>query len=97
MLNTLLCCRQKQPSRDGLGKRCPQNIQQIYRRTPMTNVISIKLLCNSTEVILGHGCSPVNLLYIFRIPFPKNTSGGLLLCKSYKYYSCCKQFTFHLH
>ena len=24
-------------------------------------------------------CSPVNLLHIFRTPFPKNTSGGLLL------------------
>ena len=27
----------------------------------------------------ANGCSPVNLLYIFRTPFPKNTSGGLLL------------------
>ena len=26
-----------------------------------------------------HGCSPVNLLQIFRTPFPKNTSGSLLL------------------
>ena len=31
------------------------------------------------EVLLRHGCSPVNLLHIFRKPFPKNTSGGLLL------------------
>ena len=28
---------------------------------------------------LWNGCSPVNLLYIFRIPFPKNTSGRMLL------------------
>ena len=28
---------------------------------------------------LRRGCSPVNLLQIFRTPFPKNTSGGLLL------------------
>ena len=34
-------------------------------------VISIKLLRN--------GCSPVNLLHISRSPFPKNTSGELLL------------------
>ena len=27
---------------------------------------------------LRHGCSPVNLRYIFRISFPKNTSKGLL-------------------
>ena len=40
-------------------------------------VISIKLLCNFIEITLWHGCSPVNLLYIFRIPFD-NTYGGLL-------------------
>ena len=28
---------------------------------------------------LRHACSPVNLLHIFRTPFPKNTSGWLLL------------------
>ena len=31
------------------------------------------------EIPLRHGCSPVNLLHIFRTPFPKNTSGWLLL------------------
>ena len=31
------------------------------------------------SVILRHGCSPVNLLHIFRTPFPKNTSGWLFL------------------
>ena len=25
------------------------------------------------------GCSPVNFMYIFRTPFPRNTSGWLLL------------------
>ena len=30
---------------------------------------------------LWHGCSPVNLLHIFRSPFPKNISGWLLLKK----------------
>ena len=38
-----------------------------------------KLYCNFIEITLRHGCSPVNLLHIFRTPFPKNTSGGLLL------------------
>ena len=28
---------------------------------------------------IQHGCSPVNLLHIFRTPFPKNTFGGLFL------------------
>ena len=27
---------QKQPSRGGLKKRCSENMQQIYRRTPMS-------------------------------------------------------------
>ena len=31
------------------------------------------------EITLCHGCSPVNFLHVFRTPFPKNTSGGLLL------------------
>ena len=31
-----------------------------------------------------HGCSPVNLLYIFRKPFSKNTSGQLLLKEEYE-------------
>ena len=49
-----------------------------------------------------HGCAPVNLLHIFRIPFPRNTSEGLLLwlyyfigslltCESQIVYSCCSQ------
>ena len=42
-------------------------------------VISIKLLSYFTEITLRHGCSPVNLLHIFRTPFPENTSGWLLL------------------
>ena len=28
---------------------------------------------NKLEITLLHGCSPVNLLHIFRKPFPKNT------------------------
>ena len=43
------------------------------------SVISIKLLCNSIEITLQHGCSPVNLQHIFRTPFSRNTSGWLLL------------------
>ena len=41
--------------------------------------ICSKLLCNFLEIKLRHGCSPVNLLHIFRTPFTKNTSGWLLL------------------
>ena len=60
-------------------------MQQIYKRTPMPkcdcrNVISIKLQSNFIEITL-HGCSPVNLLHIFRTPFTKNTSGWLPLSR----------------
>ena len=40
---------------------------------------TFKMLCNFIEITLRHGCSPVNLLHIFRIPLYKNTSGRLLL------------------
>ena len=42
-------------------------------------IFFILLLCNVIEIKLRHGCSPVNLLHIFRTPFLKNTSGLLLL------------------
>ena len=38
------------------------------------------LKCDFNNVAkIRHGCSPLNLLHIFRTPFPRNTSGGLLL------------------
>ena len=46
------------------------------------SVISVKLKfieSNFMEMTLRHGCSSVNLLYIFRIPFPNNISGWLVL------------------
>ena len=46
---------------------------------PCKIVILIKLLCNFTETTLQHGCTPVNLLHIFRKSFPKNTSGYMHL------------------
>ena len=55
-------------------------MQQLYRRTPMTKCDFKKVAKNSfIEITLQHGCSPVNLLHIFRTHFPKNTSQGLLL------------------
>ena len=38
-----------------------------------------KFASDFIEIALRHGCSPANLLHIFRTLFPKNTSGGLLL------------------
>ena len=46
---------------------------------PCRSAISTKLQSNFIEITLRHGYSPVNLLHIFRTPFPKNTSEGLLL------------------
>ena len=37
------------------------------------------LLCSFIEMALRYGCSLVNLLHIFRTPFPKNTTEWLLL------------------
>ena len=58
-------------------------------------VISVKLQSSFIEIVLREGCSPVNLLHIFRKIFPKNTSWGcfcfsprisekLTLCYNYK-------------
>ena len=46
---------------------------------PRCDFNKVALLCNFIEVALRHGCSPVNLLHIFRTPFLRNTSKGLLL------------------
>ena len=64
--------KQKQPSRGVFKKRCSENMQQIYRRTPMPK-------CDfNKEIALRHGCSPVNLLHTFRTPFLKDIPGRLL-------------------
>ena len=42
-----------------LRKKCSENMQQIYRKTPMPK-------CDFNKVDL-HGCSSVNLQHIFRI------------------------------
>ena len=49
---------------------------------PCQSAISINI-----DIALRHGCSPVNLLHIFRTTFLKNTSGRLLL-KLYKVLVC---------
>ena len=46
---------------------------------PCRIAIPIKFQSNFIKVTLRHGCSPVNLLHIFRTPFLKNTSEGLFL------------------
>ena len=65
---------QKQPSMVVL-KIC----SKFTEEHPYRSVISIKLLCKSFQIPLRHGCSPGNLLHIFRTPFPRNATGWLLL------------------
>ena len=71
---------QKQPSIGALRKKCSENMQPIYRRSPMPKCDFNKVAyCSLTEIALRHGCSPINLLHMFRAPFYKNTYRGLLL------------------
>ena len=65
---------QKHTPRSVPRKRCSENMQYIYWRTPMP-----KYDLNKVAITLWHGCSPVNLLNIFSTPFLKNTSGEPLL------------------
>ena len=62
-----------------LIKRCYENMQQIYRRTPIPKFNFNKVVSNFIETTLYHECFHVNLLHIFRTPFPENKSEGLLL------------------
>ena len=70
---------QKFPSSAVLTNRCSGNMQQIYGRTPMPkcdfNEVVMHLYWNHTLAWVSF----VNLLSIFRRPFPKNNSGELLL------------------
>ena len=49
----------------------------------MPNCNFNKVACSFIETALRHERSPVNLLHIFRTPFPKNTSGWLRLTAIY--------------
>ena len=40
---------------------------------------NFKKVATQIEIALGHESSPVNLLRIFKTPFPENTSGRLRL------------------
>ena len=69
----------KQPFIGVLKKTVLKICSKFTGEHPCRSVISIKLLYNFTEIALRNGCSSVNLLHIFRIPFYKNTYEWLLL------------------
>ena len=96
--------QQKQPSRSSQSSEAAavQGVLKICIRFtgehPCRSAISIKLHSSIIEMVLRHGCSPVNLLHIFRTPFRRNTSGWLLL-NQYRlrnvYYLRSWEKTFH--
>ena len=61
------------------GKGVPKICSKLTEEHLWRGGISTKLQSNLIEITLRHGCSPVNLLHIFKTPFTKNTSGWLLL------------------
>ena len=79
-----------------LGRSVLKICSKFTREQPCRNAISIKLQRNFIETALRYGCFPVNLQHIFRTPFPKTTSGGLLLLfttnKSTRTSNICPQF-----
>ena len=60
-----------------------KGVLKIYSKftgeQPWRNMILIKLRSKFIQIARRHECPPVNLLHIFRTPFPRNTSGWLLL------------------
>ena len=62
-----------------LRKRVLKIGRKFTGEHPCQSAIAIKLQCNFIVIALWYGCSHVNLLHIFRTPFPRNTSGLLLL------------------
>ena len=63
-------------------------VRVIYiQKLPPRGVLKKRCSENMQQILaLRHGCSPVNLLHILRTPFPRNTSGWLLL------YICITRF-----
>ena len=77
-----------------LGKVVVKMCSKFTGEHPCRSVTSIKLLCNFIEITLRHGSSPVNLLHIFTIPFPRNTSERLFWQAQWRQYKI-KNIPFH--
>ena len=67
-------CYRSSPPEALLGKVILKKCSKCIGEHQCRSAVSIRLLCNFIEIALRHRCSPVNLLYIFRTPFLKNTS-----------------------
>ena len=77
LLNVLCTFNLRSASRVYIG--CKVLIKKCFYFTFHEVILNI---WNFIEITLRHGCSPVNLLDIFRTPFSKTVSGGLL-CSSF--------------
>ena len=59
--------RKKKPFRVVLRKSCSENMQQIYRRTPISKCDCV--ICNFIEIALRHGCSLYEFAAYFQNTF----------------------------
>ena len=66
--NHALTIKRSSPPKLFLGKGVLKTCNKLTREHPYGGVISIKLLCSFIKIALRHGCSPVNVLHIFRTP-----------------------------
>ena len=73
--------RGENPQQTETGKGVLKICSKFTGEHPCESAISIMFLCSLTEIALQYGCSPVNLLHIFRTLFSKSTSGWLLHSK----------------
>ena len=62
-------CYRSSHSEVFLGKGVLLICSKFTGEPPCRSAISIKLQSNFIEITYWHGCSPVNLLHIFRTPF----------------------------
>ena len=69
----------KQPPEMFLRKDVLKIYNKFKGEHPCRSVILKILPCSFIKIAFNHGCSPVNLLHIFKTPLPKNTLGRLLL------------------
>ena len=68
-MHEIYCKCRSSPPEVFLGKGVLKICSKFTGEHPCRSVISIKLLCNFIKIALRHGCSPVNLLHIFRTTF----------------------------
>ena len=73
-------CKNQTASKSSHRRGILENFAKFHRKTHAAESLFLqpqlatllKLQCNFIEITLRYECSPVNLLHIFRISFPKN-------------------------